>query len=206
MKKSDLEKLGLTAEAIKAAGLPEDLHEQLLKLNGQAVEAQKAKTTAAEDNAKALQDQLDQATAAIKGFENLKPDELKQSVEEWKKTAKEAQEAAKKAAEDADSKLKAQAFDHALDGALTAAKVKNTKAAKALLKLDLLQHNAEDGSIAGLSEQLEKIKETDDYLFSSDEPAPRQVVKGGKAGSATDDAIVSAMRAGAGLNDDKETK
>ncbi|MBX3004565.1 MAG: phage scaffolding protein [Anaerolineales bacterium] len=203
MKKSDLENLGLTEEAIKKAGLPDNLQEELLKLNGQAVEAQKAKTVAAEEKATALQTRLDEAGETIKSFEGLKPDELKKSVEEWKAKASEAQEAAKKVAAEAESKLKAQAFDHALDGALTAAKVKNTKAAKALLKIDLLKLNDEDGSIAGLSEQLEKIKETDDYLFSDTDPAPRQTVKGGKAGNATDDAVVSAMRAGAGLTETK---
>lgn len=203
MKTTDLEGLGLTKEAIKAAGLPENLQEELLKLNGQAVEAQKAKTKAAEDKAATLQTQLDEAGETIKGFENLKPDELKQSVADWQKRARDAEELAKTATKEAEDKLKAQAFEHALDGALTAAKVKNPKAVKALLKLDLLKPNDEDGSISGLSEQLDKIKETDDYLFSDTDPTPRQVAKGGKAGNATDDAVVSAMRAGAGLTETK---
>jgi hypothetical protein len=200
MKKSDLEKLGLTEEAIKKAGLPDNLQEELLKLNGQAVEAQKAKTVAAEEKATALQTRLDEAGETIKNFEGLKPDELKKSVEEWKAKASEAQEAAKKVAAEAESKLKAQAFDHALDGALTAAKVKNTKAAKALLKLDLLKLNDEDGSIAGLSEQLEKIKETDDYLFSNDDPSPRQVAKGGTQKKVTEQPGTFAEAIGEVLN------
>lgn len=203
MKKADLEKLGLTADAIKKADLPENLIEEILKLNGLAVETQKSKVTAAEEKATALQGQLDEANKAIEGFKDLKPEELKKSADDWKAKYEKAQADAKQAAKEAEDKVKAVEFDTALDGALRDAKAKNPKSVKALLKVADLKIT-EDGTFSGLNEQLEKIKADNDFLFSEDEGTPA-VVKGANATKVSGDAMVAAMRSGAGLNETKET-
>lgn len=63
-------------------------------------------------------------------------------------------------------KLEKQAFDHALDRALSDAKVKNTKAVKALLDHDTIKLDGD--SLKGLEEQLKTIKESDGYLFNEE--------------------------------------
>ncbi|MCT4593172.1 MAG: phage scaffolding protein [Anaeromicrobium sp.] len=69
----------------------------------------------------------------------------------------------KKVTEDYEAKLKEKDFNYALDRALTDAKVKNPKAVKALLNLENIKLDGND--LIGLKEQMEKVKESDSYLF-----------------------------------------
>lgn len=92
------------------------------------------------------------------------------------------QKKAEKAKADADKQISQMKFDYALSAALTGAKAKNAKAVKALLDMDGLKFNDNDGKIVGLDEQLAQIKTDNDYLFESDEPAP-EFVKGTNGGS-----------------------
>src|SRR5699024_2639752 len=62
-----------------------------------------------------------------------------------------------------EEKLQQQAFDHALDSSLSAAKARNIKSVKANLDLDTIK--LKDGELSGLKEQLENLKESDAYLF-----------------------------------------
>ncbi|WP_235715757.1 phage scaffolding protein [Alkalihalobacillus hemicellulosilyticus] len=66
-----------------------------------------------------------------------------------------------------EKKLEQQAFDHKLENTLSGAKVKNTKALKALLDMDTIKL---DGDVLkGLDSQLDSLKESDPYLFDSEE-------------------------------------
>src|SRR5690606_32691207 len=79
-----------------------------------------------------------------------------------------------KANEDAEkewqSKLAQQQFDFALKDALTAAKVRNPKAAKALLNIEAIKLDGD--KLLGLEEQLNSIKESDPYLFEEEQQDP----------------------------------
>lgn len=66
-----------------------------------------------------------------------------------------------------EQKLQQQAFDHALENSLSSAKVKNTKAVKALLDMDTIKLDGD--TLKGLDDQLKTLKESDGYLFESDE-------------------------------------
>jgi hypothetical protein len=81
----------------------------------------------------------------------------------------------KKTATDYQSKLDKQAFDFALKDALTGAKAKNAKAVEALLNREAIKLDGE--KLLGLEEQLKGLKESDAYLFESDQqqqpPAPK---------------------------------
>lgn len=59
--------------------------------------------------------------------------------------------------------LQQKEFDFALTEALRDAKAKNPKAVRALLDSESIKY--ENGELSGLSEQLEKLKKSDDYLF-----------------------------------------
>lgn len=68
--------------------------------------------------------------------------------------------------------------NNALDLALTGAKVKNNKAIKALLDGEKIKLK-DDGTLEGLSEQLEAIKKSDAYLFEETQtktPIPKGYV------------------------------
>lgn len=71
-----------------------------------------------------------------------------------------------------EAKLLQRDFDAILDGALRDAKVKNTKAVKALLDINL--DAFKDGAITGLEDQIKALKESDGYLFD----APTEGLKG----------------------------
>ena len=62
-------------------------------------------------------------------------------------------------------------FNHALEGALKGANVRNAKAVKALLNLENIKIDGE--AIIGLNEQLEALKESDSYLFAEEQQQPK---------------------------------
>ncbi|PKG30859.1 phage scaffolding protein [Cytobacillus horneckiae] len=78
-----------------------------------------------------------------------------------------------------EDKLQKQSFDYALKDALTGAKVRNPKAAKALLDLESIKLDGD--KLLGLDAQLNTIKESDPYLFEEEKPSDPtpQIVAGG---------------------------
>ena len=83
--------------------------------------------------------------------------------EEMTKQITELQEANRQATQEYEAKVKQIQFDHALDTALKAAGAKNTKAVKALLKLDSIKLDGD--TVTGLKEPLDELKKSDAYLF-----------------------------------------
>lgn len=180
MKKQDLTDLGIA----------EDVAEKIFALHGKGLEPFKAQVTDLTKQLEAAGTQLTEANKQIEGFKGMNVDEIKKSADEYKAKFEQAQK-------DATDQLAALKFDHALEAALTGAKAKNPKAVTALLSRDALKLN-EDGTILGLTEQLEKVKTENDYLFESDKPAPR-VVAGANNKSVIGDPVVMAARKAAGL-------
>jgi len=185
MKREDLKKLGLA----------DDVIDQIMTLHGQDLEKHKSDTTTAQAEVENLRKQLTEATTAIEGFKKLNPEALQAEVEEWKKKAEEAQQAGQQQV----AQLR---FDHALDRALADAKARNPRAVRALLNTDALKFNEADGSIVGLTEQLEKVKTENGYMFESATPDP-QIVAGGQNSGGPSDAFLAAVRKGAGLPEGK---
>lgn len=72
-----------------------------------------------------------------------------------------------KSTQEYQDKLNKQAFDFALDKSLTGAKAKNPKAVRALLDTETIKLDGE--KLSGLDDQLKALKESDSYLFDSDE-------------------------------------
>lgn len=60
--------------------------------------------------------------------------------------------------------LKDKELNFALENALREAKVRNTKAVRALINHDMIQIN-DEGKLSGIEEQIKSLKETDSYLF-----------------------------------------
>lgn len=119
------------------------------------------------DNAK---NQLSEANKTIQSFKDMDIDSIKKEAETYKTKLEETQQKAK---EEMDKFV----FDSILQNALTGAKAKNVKAVKALLDMDGLKLN--NGEVIGLSEQIEKIKAENDYMFESETNEPQFVSSSG---------------------------
>lgn len=80
-----------------------------------------------------------------------------------------------------EEKLHQQAFDFKLKEALVDANVRNPKAVEALLDMESIKLDGD--KLLNLDDQLEQLKESDDYLFNQevteDETKPPTIVNGG---------------------------
>ncbi|MFN3092130.1 phage scaffolding protein [Bacillus pumilus] len=90
--------------------------------------------------------------------------------EELQNAIEQLQEENKKVSEEYQQKLNKQAFDFAIESALRDAKAKNIKAVKANLNVDGLKLS--DDKVIGLDEQLTALKESDGYLFETENESP----------------------------------
>lgn len=91
------------------------------------------------------------------------PEKLKTLEQTIKDLQVENQNTAKKY----EVELKQKDFEYSIEKALTG-KVHNTKAVKALLNLDAL--TVDKDNVLGLQEQLDKLKQSDGYLFIENKP------------------------------------
>ena len=136
-------------------------------------------------------------------------EELKKNAglsDEYKKQIDELKAANGKAQEEYKAQLKQLKLDTAIDNALTAAKARNTKAVKALLDTGKIVMT-DDGTVAGIKEQLDSIVKENPYLFDTDSGNDDNNPKfgsnnhrgaGGSLGGS--DALQAAMMAAAGLS------
>jgi len=190
MNKADLEKLGLTTEALEKADLTADVLDKIIVAHGKDIEKHKGIAETSKTEIQTLKDQLTEANKQIENFKGMDVETIKRTAEDYKTKFEQAQA-------DATAQLANLKFDHALQGALTGAKAKNPIAVQALLKRDALKLN-DDGTILGLKEQLETIQKDNDYLFESANPQPR-IVTGGNNQPITGNAFTDAARRGAKL-------
>jgi hypothetical protein len=191
MKREDLKKLELSDEAIDA----------IMALHGKGIATSKAEAEAATAQVDALTSQLTKANEAVEGFKALDPAGLQKAVDDYKL-------AAEKAKTDAELQVAALKFDHALEGELKLARVKDPADVIPHLKRDMLKLG-EDGKLIGLKEQLTPLQESKSYLFDLDEEEGTeeeeeepQIVLGGHSRSVIGDSIAEAARKGAGLKSD----
>ncbi len=163
----------MTREFLKGLGLDDDAVEKVMAEHGKDVEIHK---TAAK-----------KAEGRLKEFEGVDVNELKGEVERLTGELNDEKKNGKEAVE----KLK---LDYAVDGALSKAKAKNIKAARALLDVGSMKLSAE-GGVEGLDEAIEQIKKDNGYLFEGNKPTFE--IGGGSSGAAGDDD--AAIRAVMGL-------
>lgn len=167
MKKEELLKLGLTDEQADkvAAASADELKGYIPKSRFDEVNTAKNQ---AEESLKERDKQIDGLKASAGDAENLR-----KQIEQLQTTNK--QKDSEHAAE-----IKRLKLDNAVDVALSAAKAKNLKAVKALLDLSKAEVG-DDGTVAGLAEQIKKLQEAEDSKFMF-ETATKPKMKGAKAG------------------------
>ncbi|WP_137744845.1 phage scaffolding protein [Robertmurraya siralis] len=152
--------------------------------NGQWIPKQKF-----DDINTSLKELKDQMKDRDKQLEELKTKAT--GNEELQQKIQELQEKNENTEKEYQQKLQQQTFDYALKDALSGAKVRNPKAAKALLDLESIKLDGD--KLLGLEDQLKTIKESDPYLFEEEEEpnTPPQIVapgnpNGGKGGGESD--------------------
>ena len=138
--------------------------------------------TKANDTIKGLKD-------TVAKFDGVDVEKLKKDASDWENKY--------------NTDIAAVKLDNAVNMALVGAKAKNPKLAKAALDMSVIKLDGEN--LMGLSEQLDKLKESDGYLFEtetkSDDKGGAQVyTTGGKHGNNTNtDTFMNAVRSAAGL-------
>lgn len=125
--------------------------------SGQYVD--KGKFDAAQTELTGLREQLKSANESIEGFKKLDAEGLRKAAQEWKD---------KHAADTAalQEKLKAQAKDSAVRLAVAKENVHDDALTMAALDLGKITV-AEDGTVAGLSEQVAALREQKPFLFKT---------------------------------------
>lgn len=176
MKRTELEALGMTKEQIDA----------VMKINGDDIENAKTVNAAEITNLKAENETLSkQVKDRDKQIDTLKTsagdnEELRKQIETL--------QADNKAKDEAHAKEMTQLkIDAAVEKALTDGGAKNIKAVKALLDLADAKLS-DDGTIKGLSEQIDKLKadEGSKFLFNATESkVQQQTFTGFQPGAAT---------------------
>lgn len=128
----------------------------------------------------------------VKKFDGVDVEKLKQDAADWQTKYT--------------TDIAAVKLDSAVNMALVGAKAKNPKLAKAALDMSAVKLDGEN--LTGLSEQIEALKKSDAYLFDEEEPGGKggaRVKTGGHHdGGAGDDAFLSALFKGAGLEKPKD--
>lgn len=149
MKREELKKLDLNDEQI----------DKVMGLHGADVEAMKAKTDELGKTNESLQSQI---AVRDKDLKTLK--KQAGNNEELNNQLKELQSKYKQDTESLTKELQQTRLNSAVDSALGKAKVRNTKAAKALLNMDEVKLN-DKGELEGLDDQISSLQKSDGYLF-----------------------------------------
>lgn len=147
-----------------------------------------------------METELKTANDTIKGlkdtvskFDGVDLDGLKNSVKDWENKY--------------NTDIAAVKLDSAVNMALVEAKAKNPKLAKAALDMSIIKLDGEN--LTGLTEQLDKLKESDAYLFEAetkDDPTDGAHFfnTGGNHGNGgSGDKFLSGLMKGAGLDENK---
>ncbi len=182
MKREDLEGLGIEKDSV----------DKIMEWNGNDIEAEKAKTVAAEGERDNYKSQLDTATTELDKFKDMKPEEMQATIQKLQGDLKAKED--EYAAKEAD-----RIFTDTLKEAIRTAGGRNEKAVMALLDVDTLK--ASKDQTADIKKALDTTKESDAYLFGADEPINNPV--GPTGGGASGDNLAS-IRAAMGLPAEKK--
>ena len=134
----------------------------------------------------ALQGTVDGLKETVSKFDGVDVEKLKQDAKDWETKY--------------NTDLAAAKLNSAVDLELVARKAKNPKLAKAALDMSIIKLDGDN--LIGLSEQLDKLKESDGYLFDTEEEnkgGASMSTGGNHTGSKDTDTFLSALMQGAGL-------
>lgn len=174
----------MKTEFLKGLGLEQEAIAKIMAENGKdvAAEQEKARKTAAErDNYKS---QLETATENLEKFKQVNPDELHSTIEMLKNDLKAKEE--EYAAKEAD-----RTFMEGLKESIRGAGGRNEKAVMALLDLEVLKSSK--NQTEDIKKALDAAKQSDAYLFGTDEPINNPVAGSGGVKAGGLNAVARAM-------------
>lgn len=163
---------------------PKEIIDAIMAENGKDIEGLKADVEKLKGEKEAVEAKLTTATESLKNFEGVDADKLNAKIEELNKELKA------KDKEFAD-KIAGMEFDRTVEAAVTKAGGKNAKAIKALLDLEELKGSKEQSS--DIEKALNALKESDAYLFESEEPINNPTGPTGGGGDKGTDDLRAAM-------------
>lgn len=183
----------MKTEFLKGLGLEPDVIDKIMAENGKDIATEKAKTTKAEGERDNFKDQLATATESLEKFKDVDPTAMQSEIDKLTQQLKDKD--AEYAAKEAD-----RIFSDTIKEAIKTAGGRNEKAVMAMLDMDALK--ASKNQSEDIKKALETVKESDAYLFGSDEPFKNPVgATGSSSGSGTD--TTSAIWAAMGLPTEK---
>lgn len=148
-------------EFLKSLELSDEVIDKIMAENGNDINGLKAKQTELEAQ---INEYKTQVSERDKQLETLK--KSAGDSESLKEQINKLQEDNKKASDAYEAKIAQMSIDNAVEVALLNAKAKNAKAVKALL--DLTDVKIDGDVVKGLDKQIEKLKESDAYLFNGE--------------------------------------
>lgn len=153
----------------------------------------KAEYDRAVDQRDTYKTSLDEVNEKLNVFKDVDVDDLKNQIENLKGdlSKKDAEYAAKEAD---------RVFNDTMKEAIRAAGGRNAKAVMALLDIDALKESKNQGE--DIKKALEEAKESDAYLFGTDEPFLNPVGPTGGMGGGNDN--IASIRAAMGLPAEKK--
>lgn len=183
----------MKADFLKGLGLEQDAIDKIMAENGKDVAVEQAKTTKAVSERDNYKDQLATATESLEKFKDVDPAAMQSEIDKLNQQLKDKD--AEYAAKEAD-----RIFSDTVKEAIKSAGGRNEKAVMAMLDMEALK--ASKNQSEDIKKALETVKESDAYLFGSDEPFMNAVgATGGSADVGGDN--LSAIRAAMGLPTNK---
>lgn len=149
MKREKLKSLGLSDEQIKA----------VMDINGIDIEKAKSNVDQLTEENKSLKEQMASRDKDLKKLQ----DQVKDN-EDLSNQFKDLQKKYKTDTQALNEKVESVKLNSAIDQVLSANKVRNNKAIKALLNNDEIKFD-KDGKLTGLDDQIKSLKKSDPYLF-----------------------------------------
>lgn len=165
---------------LKEQGLNETQINFVMSQNGKDINVLNEKITSLTNERDGLQSQIADRDNQL--------NDLKKSVKDndaLKDQIKQLQDDNKTATQKYQDDLAAQTKSFKIEGALRDAKAKNVKTVLPLIDTDKVSVN-KDGSLNGLSEQIDTVKKDNGYLFGSEDKKPH-VELGNHFGNGSDD-------------------
>lgn len=178
----------MKTEFLKGLGLEQDAIDKIMAENGKDIAAEKAKTTKVEGERDNYKSQLETATESLEKFKDVDPTAMQGEIDKLNQQLKDKD--AEYAAKEAD-----RIFSDTIKEAIKTAGGRNEKTVMAMLDMNALKESKNQSE--DIKKALETVKESDAYLFGSDEPFRNPVGATGGAGTGGDN--FSAIRAAMGL-------
>ena len=146
-------------EQLKELGLNDDQIQKIMDLNGEDINKAKSSNAETLEENEALKAQIKERDKDLNHLRKNAKDN-----EELSNSYKELETKYKNDTADLTNKLNQTRLTSAVDRALSASKVRDTKAIKGFLDMDKVKLD-EQGNLSGLDEQIKEIHKTAPYIF-----------------------------------------